>query len=152
VTPLCVDNSNCSAAQVCALIQECSDGSFCAVDGAGVCTAPNCMPFAGYCHARDICDPQAYATPVVPIAALSGSATGQSATLAASLDQRMPDGYTPTAPALKGAIQYARQYAQANVGHKLAVVLVTDGLPARLHRLLRHGNRRHRPGHPSPGM
>jgi hypothetical protein len=128
VVPLCVDNSSCAAGQACALIQDCGEPNFCAADGAGRCAA-NCTTFPGYCHARDVCDPQVYATPVVPIAALSGSGTGQAATLAASLDQRMPDGYTTTAPALKGAIQYARQYAQTNVGHKLAVVLVTDGLP-----------------------
>ena len=50
-------------------------------------------------------------------------------TLTTSLGQHTPDGYTPTGPALKGAIQYAQQYAKAHAGHKLAVVLVTDGLP-----------------------
>jgi len=128
VTPLCVDNTTCAANQVCALIQDCGEPNYCAADAPGTC-APSCTVFPGYCHARDICDSTAYATPVVPIAALSGSATGQAATLATSLTGRVPDGYTPTAPALKGAIQYARQYAQSHAGHKLAVVLVTDGLP-----------------------
>ena len=87
------------------------------------------MAYNGYCHARDICDVATYATPVVPIAPLSGSATGQAATLATSMGQHSPDGYSPTASALKGAIQYTQQYAQAHAGHKIAIVLVTDGLP-----------------------
>ena len=127
VVPLCTDNTTCLSNQTCALIQDCGEPNYCAADGAATCAG--CTTFPGYCHARDICDANAYATPAVAIAPLSGSATGQAATLMASLTQRMPDGYTPTGPALKGAIQYARQYAQANPGHKLAVVLVTDGLP-----------------------
>jgi hypothetical protein len=129
VVPLCVDNTSCASANPnCDLIQSCTDGSYCAADGTASCGA-TCSAYAGYCHARDVCDVTAYATPVVPIAALSGSATGQAMTLMTSLGQHMPDGYTPTGPALKGAIQYAQQYAQAHAGHKLAVVLVTDGLP-----------------------
>jgi hypothetical protein len=127
VTPLCVDNTTCPTNNVCALIQDCGEPNYCAADTGATCAGCNVYP--GYCHGRDICDSAAYATPVVPIAALSGTGTGQAATLMTSLSQRVPDGYTPTAPALKGAIQYARQYAQANAGHKLAVVLVTDGLP-----------------------
>jgi hypothetical protein len=128
VVPLCIDNSTCGAGQSCDLIQSCSDGSYCAADGTGNC-GTTCTPYAGYCHGRDVCDFNAYATPVVPIAPLPGSNTGQAMTLATALGKPTPDGYTPTGPALKGAIQYAQQYAQAHAGHKLAIVLVTDGLP-----------------------
>ena len=129
VTPLCVDNTTCPTNNVCALIQDCGEPNYCAADAPGTCPTPTCKEYAGYCHGRDICDVTAYATPVVPIAALSGTTAGQAATLMTSLTGRVPDGYTPTAPALKGAIQYAQQYAQSHAGHKLAVVLVTDGLP-----------------------
>jgi len=149
VTPLCLDNTTCAASQTCALIQDCGEPNFCAAGGAGpTCPTPACKEFAGYCHARDICDSAVYATPVVPIAPLAGSAAGQAATLAASLGQRAPDGYTPTAPALKGAIQYARQYAQANPGHKLAVVLVTDGLPLGFTDIFDTGTGTIKPGFP----
>jgi hypothetical protein len=128
VVPLCVDNTTCTSGQNCVIFKDCGNANYCAADGTATCAA-NCVDYAGYCHARDVCDATAYATPVVPIAALSGSATGQAATLATSLSQHAPDGYTPTGPALKGAIQYAQQYAKDHAGHKLAVVLVTDGLP-----------------------
>jgi len=79
----------------------------------------------GYCHTRDICDVNFYATPVVPIGLLPGAAAG----LEASLMGHSPDGFTPTGPALKGAIQQAKQYAAAHPDYKVAVILVTDGLP-----------------------
>lgn len=67
----------------------------------------------------------AYANPAVPMAPLPGNA----AALQSSLAGHFPNGMTPTGPALGGAIQYATGYAQANPGHKVAVVLATDGMP-----------------------
>jgi hypothetical protein len=46
-----------------------------------------------------------------------------------SLSNHTPDGYTPTGPALKGAVTYAQARLASNPDHKVAVVLVTDGLP-----------------------
>jgi hypothetical protein len=40
-----------------------------------------------------------------------------------------PDGNTPTEPALQGALNYARSWAQRNPTHKVIVVLATDGAP-----------------------
>ncbi len=125
VVPLCLTAGTCQADETCALIQDCGAPNYCA--SAGTACPANCAPMAGYCHARDICDPAVYATPAVAIAALPGAAANLVGSL--NLPTRMPDGYTPTAPALTGAIQYARQQALATPDHKLAVVLVTDGLP-----------------------
>jgi len=41
----------------------------------------------------------------------------------------MPDGLTPSAPALQGAIDEATSYTAANPDHAVAVVLATDGFP-----------------------
>ena len=121
---LCADATGCAGTESCALIQQCpTSGGFCASDGTAC--AADCVPFDGYCHGRDICTPAPYATPAVAIATLPGVA----ASLTAALTARAPGGYTPTAPALTGAIQYAQQRAQATPDHKVAVVLVTDGLP-----------------------
>jgi hypothetical protein len=49
--------------------------------------------------------------------------------LMSSLSGHTPDGYTPTGPALTGAVTYAKQRLATNPDHKVAIVLVTDGLP-----------------------
>jgi hypothetical protein len=46
-----------------------------------------------------------------------------------ALDQTTPSGGTPTLPALRGAIAYAKQVATDRPTDKTAVVLVTDGEP-----------------------
>src|SRR5262249_42445371 len=40
-----------------------------------------------------------------------------------------PNGHTPTDPALQGALNYARSWAQRNPTHKVIVILATDGAP-----------------------
>jgi hypothetical protein len=84
-----------------------------------------CNTFPGYCHLRDICTPTKYATPDVALMTLPAGATA----LSASLAGHNPDGYTPTGPALAGAISYAKARLASTPDHKVAVVLVTDGLP-----------------------
>jgi hypothetical protein len=72
------------------------------------------------------CNAQAYATPVVPIAPLPGSA----APVANAIMMNMPAGGTPTTPAVQGAINYARAYTMQQMGMRTAaVLLVTDGNP-----------------------
>lgn len=88
----------------------------------------SCQPTAdGYCDRRDSCDVPKYTAPVVDVALLPGAA----AALTASLQGREPDGLTPSAPALAGVIQRAKQVAGANPTHKVVAVLMTDGFPTR---------------------
>ena len=70
------------------------------------------------------CDVGFYATPKVPIAVLPGNA--QPITAAFPI---LPVESTPTDPALRGAIQYARTWQTAHADHKVVVLLVTDGEP-----------------------
>jgi hypothetical protein len=122
----CADNTSCAANQACELFESCpTSGGYCASNGAA-CPA-DCAAVTGYCNNRDVCDSATYATPVVAI----GTTTlpGSSAALVASLTGHVPDGYTPTGPALKGAVTYLQQQLTAHPDHKAAVVLVTDGLP-----------------------
>lgn len=74
--------------------------------------------------ARD-CDPDAYAAPSVPIGLVSDNGPD----LVTAIDDVSPGGFTPTVPALQGAITYARGWAQDNPGRATLVVLVTDGFP-----------------------
>lgn len=71
------------------------------------------------------CDQDLYAEPSVPIGLVSEVASD----LVAAMDEVAPGGFTPTVPALRGAISYARSSAQDNPGRATMVVLVTDGFP-----------------------
>jgi hypothetical protein len=77
------------------------------------------------CEHTASCDIPTYATPDQPIATLPGAA----AALTASIDAKMPNGQTPTEPALAGAIQQASTWAKAHPDHRVITVLATDGLP-----------------------
>ena len=77
------------------------------------------------CIEGDSCAPQDYETPAVPIGLLPGVATALTASLAA----HSPNGNTPTAAALEGAIEQAKTFATANPGHSVVAVLATDGIP-----------------------
>jgi hypothetical protein len=51
------------------------------------------------------------------------------ADIVASLEAQVPRGLTPTGPALGGALQHARTWAEQNAGRQVVTVLATDGLP-----------------------
>jgi hypothetical protein len=123
VSPLCLSNTDCGT-QNCARIEQCGTNSYCAANGTASCGS-SCTNFPGYCHLRDICTPSEYATPNVALGTLPGAAGG----LNTSLTGHTPDGYTPTGPALGGAVMWAQAQQSANPDHKVAIVLVTDGLP-----------------------
>jgi hypothetical protein len=77
---------------------------------------------------RDDCSAAKYADPAVEVAPL---ATNQQALLA-EIDAARPISLTPTAPAVAGALQYARQVAQLpqNAGIPTLMVLASDGIPS----------------------
>jgi len=66
-----------------------------------------------------------YSTPEVDIAALPGNAGA----LVSSVQAHTPVGFTPTGPALTGAIQHMKAWATSHPGRVPVVVLVTDGFP-----------------------
>ncbi|MBN1610727.1 MAG: VWA domain-containing protein [Polyangiaceae bacterium] len=74
------------------------------------------------------CDVARYLTPRVPMGSLADN--GQD--IVDAMAETKPAGQTPTAPALQGALMYARQWnAQGGGGRATAVLLVSDGLPTR---------------------
>jgi hypothetical protein len=130
VTTLCTLDTDCATGEVCVPVQRCQDGPncdkvYCVSSGEGTPCPADCVPFDNYCRSRDVCTGANYATPAVPMSALPAGAQA----LIDSLNARTPDGYTPTGPALTGAIQFAQAHQTANAGRKVAIVLVTDGLP-----------------------
>jgi Mg-chelatase subunit ChlD len=131
----CDTSANCPGRAQCLAIGVCSN------DHNTICNpmnGPQCGPDPnnfdlGNCQAittstcigGDSCNSPDYATPAVPIALLPGAA----AALTASLAARAPNGGTPTAAALQGAIIEASAFAVANPAHSVVAVLATDGIP-----------------------
>ncbi len=68
------------------------------------------------------CSASAYATPVVPPTELPNAAA-----FAAAMPSEPNEYGTPTAPALAGTVDYALTLKEQ--GHKVAIVMVTDGEP-----------------------
>src|SRR5450432_3809190 len=131
---VCETNADCGRGDTCVPLGGCSAsdqfcipvGTLCG-GGRGVPRGNTCLSIPGYCTGRDLCGGASYAAPAVEVAALPGSANG----LVASLMQHAPDGLTPTSGALTGAITHAQALAKAsNDGHRVVVLLATDGLPS----------------------
>jgi hypothetical protein len=133
---LCTADADCTAGCpegqtcLCAPVQECPDGPnctpvYCVSGGAANPCPAECVPFENYCNSREVCAGANYAAPVVAMTELPAGAPA----LTEALNARMPDGYTPTGPALTGAIQFAQAHQTANPTRKVGIVLVTDGLP-----------------------
>ena len=79
-------------------------------------------------YAND-CTGAVYTTPEVPMGRLPDNAGAISASLSATI----PNGFTPTEPALRGAIEFCKVFQQDTVNNpdkmKCVAVLVTDGEP-----------------------
>jgi hypothetical protein len=123
----CDSNADCQGGETCQFLGQCSvSDDYCAPAGLH-CGALNdiCEPVPGSCAAREICTAPSYVKPAVDVLLLPGAAN----TLLAAFDKRMPDGLTPTGPALQGAIDFARQRALARPDRRVAVLLATDGFP-----------------------
>ncbi len=131
---LCDKDTDCGKGQQCVLVGECvatqrlcaPAGAFCPPAQGQAANSNPCVAWDGYCLNRDMCEPAPYATPAVPIMPLPNAAT----LVVASLMQKKPEGLTPTAAALTGAIQQAQARAKADAGRRIAVVLATDGFPS----------------------
>ncbi|MGC4087513.1 MAG: vWA domain-containing protein [Polyangiaceae bacterium] len=68
------------------------------------------------------CDPNTYAQADVAM-------TFDHSRVISSLNARKPTGETPTAAAIRGACGYTKSWRSQNTGHKIVILLVTDGIP-----------------------
>jgi hypothetical protein len=125
----CVTNADCPGTSRCVDLGECANtGDLCAPAG-NFCGGADgfCAPLTeSVCAQPDSCTAGDYATPAVEIAPLSGATA---TVLIESINGKDPEGATPTASALSGAIEHAGAYALAHPGHKVVAVLATDGVP-----------------------
>lgn len=84
--------------------------------------------FFGKSGARDDaidCNPEQYEVPRVEVGPIAEVAPS----LVDAMRATSPGGLTPTLPALRGALNHARDWARTNPGRATSVVLVTDGFP-----------------------
>lgn len=128
---LCVDDADCPGdGNACVTFGLCEDsdpiaptacvlGSSCA-NGLG-----RCNDFERSCTRATECQAASYAVPGVPM----GPVAEQLGPIGEALSAQVPQGLTPTAPALEGALSHARQWTDANPELPAVVVLATDGLP-----------------------
>jgi hypothetical protein len=127
----------CAAAVDCdlqgAVGEACVPLGFCQGSQDVICSAGTALdcPFNigpcieyGYCANRTECEVEAYAIPDVSIDELPDAAPA----LAESLLQKYPNGFTPTKPALAGALEQAVLSVEERK-RKAIVVLATDGFP-----------------------
>jgi Mg-chelatase subunit ChlD len=84
-----------------------------------------CSDFDRPCTNAASCDPTAYAKPAVEIGLVSQNL----AAVDQALKVQIPQGLTPTVPALQGAIEHARSWGKAHPDQTVVVLLATDGLP-----------------------
>jgi hypothetical protein len=128
VTALCesaadcagIPGSRCEVVGLCSLAPlQCTASVDC---GAG---AGECQPFPYTCADYTSCDAGRYAVPAVAI----GDAATHGDELIASLDAQLPVGATPTGPALTGALEHARSWAEQHPGRQVVTLLATDGFP-----------------------
>jgi hypothetical protein len=110
--------SACQMCMNCACVFDCGCSGCGSTCMNGVCTS-TCTSFIS-------CQPADYGTAAVEIAPLPGNATA----IINSIDSMTLEQSTPTRPALEGALTHARDWALAHPGHKVVVVLATDGEPS----------------------
>jgi hypothetical protein len=128
VSPLCGAQSDCDGlpGTACEEIGVCSEQLIkCSPSIACPPGAGECAPFPYSCVNQTSCEVARYAAPAVTIS----SAATRSGELTASLRAQVPQGQTPTGPALSGALEQARMWATTNPGRQVVTVLATDGFP-----------------------
>ncbi len=76
-------------------------------------------------HDPNICSVESHSDATVPIQPLPGSAEQ----LIQALDAAEPQGGTETHLAIDGACAYVNDWRRQNLGHKVVILLVTDGIP-----------------------
>jgi hypothetical protein len=128
VSPLCSGDLDCQGLPqtICEEIGVCSEQFIkCSLSIGCPTGAGECVPFPYSCFNQTSCDVGAYSVPAVPI---SDAAT-HGAEIIGSLAEQFPQGQTPTGPALTGALEHARLWAEQHLDRQVVTVLATDGFP-----------------------
>jgi hypothetical protein len=123
-SPMCQDGAPCTPFGLCSL-----SGLRCTATGQPCPGGPPgdiCVARPKYCNdAETACAADLYQAPIVPMAELPGVQPAIESALATIV----PEGGTPTTPAVHGALEYLRGRAAAAGARKQLLVLATDGMP-----------------------
>jgi hypothetical protein len=123
----CRTGADCPGGSACLALGRCAgaEDAFCYPGFNEECPeGSRCVDF-GECRNRSSCEVDRYAQPPVEI----GTLPGRSSALISAAQALVPKGFTPTRPALEGTLRRAERRAEANPGHKVVVLLATDGFP-----------------------
>lgn len=124
----CTTDADChTPSGKCVTLGEC-DGVLCAPANGGACQSNGqpCTPLtSSYCYNQDSCKASDYSVPDVEITPLNGAADA----LNSAIQAMGPEGATPTAAALQGAVDHAKAWGAANPNHQVVVLFATDGMP-----------------------
>lgn len=125
----CRTESDCVTAgtdEVCEPLGRCAGTTDLCLNPGTLCPGgTRCIPY-GTCENRTSCRDGAYRRAEVPIALLPDNAPP----IVRAMESRMPDGATPTLPALRGVLERARRWSRDSPGSKVVVLMATDGFPA----------------------
>jgi len=126
VSPLCIDGQPCTVFGLCSVT-----GLRCPTPGQncpGGVAGNTCVARPRFCTdvRGSTCPATLYEKPMVPIAELPGVR----AALEEALATVVPEGGTPTTPAVKGALAHLRARVTADPARKQLLVLATDGMPS----------------------
>jgi Mg-chelatase subunit ChlD len=128
---ICDTPADCGGA-ACSDLGECTIGGivglgqYCVAGVASCGFLGSCSIFTAATCEGDACFASDYGQASVPIAALPGNAAALNTKIAAFV----PSGGTPTSAAVDGGLTYSKQFAAANPGHAVVMVLATDGYPS----------------------
>jgi hypothetical protein len=121
----------CFGTAPCTVVGQCArTGIYCGNMGqpcAGGMADDMCLPRPRICtdNPPNLCDVAGYSAPAVAFADLPANEPK----LTTALMDIVPNGSTPTAPAVEGALNHLRMRAMADANRKPVLVLATDGLP-----------------------
>jgi hypothetical protein len=133
---LCTSNADCPGG---ALANPCVEFGLCSnsdptaplacllSNGSGLCGngLGTCQDFDRTCTNATQCTSSFYEKPAVEIGLVSQNL----GSIDQALTAQTPQGLTPTAPALQGAIDHARAWGKAHPDQTVVTLLATDGLP-----------------------
>lgn len=128
---LCQSDSECPDNQDCVDFGLCSNSDPAAplacLLGSGPCAngLGRCEDFERTCTNATDCNPGRYSEPAVEIGPISDAYDA----VDAALVRQIPQGLTPSGPALEGAITHAREWAVMHPEYAVVTVFATDGLP-----------------------